>query len=150
MYTSLAPPPIAAVIGDPNSLLYLISLTISAFWDGEDLYTIIECILVNKLAKHRVSSGSLKILGTLWPLIKRATSWSYWFISIDFISCSLSTLHIYICWLKIPQLYPIYLAVSPLSPVSIQTFISAFMNYWMEAATLSWSRSSTPVIPRRL
>ena len=50
----------------------------------------------------------------------------------------------------IPHRSPISRAVSPLSPVSIQTLIPANLNSSMHLATSSCSRSSTPVTPHSL
>lgn len=41
----------AAVIGLPNVLLFLMNLTISAFWPGDDLYTIIDLVFWRIFAK---------------------------------------------------------------------------------------------------
>jgi len=64
---------------------------------------------------------------------------------------TVSTLNIY-CFLSSmsPQEIPIVSAVSPLSPVSIQTLILASLNSQRHCLTLSYRRSSKPVIPKRV
>mmetsp|Transcript_7371 Transcript_7371/g.6617 ORF Transcript_7371/g.6617 Transcript_7371/m.6617 type:complete len:276 (-) Transcript_7371:615-1442(-) len=155
--TSLAPSPMARVMASGSSLL--MSLTTSAFWLGEtlqqmtpsqDFAILRKNFLYSKLERINVRAWASTRMPLFWLL---RMSWSFWrAFSVQqnsLTSCGEDSFHTTMSfWINL-QDNPMFSAVSSLSPVSIHILMLASCKSLMVSGTLSWSRSSTAVAPRR-
>jgi len=128
-----------------------IFLVIIAFWVGEHLQThtqgAAEAILKNCSSRSslckKISRVYPSIMSIVLVLVLNSSRSNCASLQL---SMSLIKKNSYLRSLN-PALIAIHVAVSTLSPVSIHTWIPAFLMAWIEIATSFCSLSSTPVIP---
>ena len=158
METSLAPSPIARVIADLSS--FLIIRTTSAFWPGLSLqHTTASHVLLTLMKFISNSANSV-----MWDRAVFSTIIARFFlVCIKFSFCPTNSFEQYLATSYFPcslntsnsglislQALAMFSAVSNLSPVNIQTLMSASYKSLITPGTSSASLSSTAVAPRRV